>query len=60
MSRSIGDLELKSLGVTAVPDIKQVLFIWGRCVHGFLPLFVTFDYFLLWLLGFAPGDEAMN
>ena len=33
MSRSIGDLELKSLGVTAVPDIKQVSFIWGSCTE---------------------------
>jgi hypothetical protein len=33
MSRSIGDLELKSLGVTAVPDIKQVPFIWGSCTE---------------------------
>jgi hypothetical protein len=47
MSRSIGDLELKSLGVTAVPDIKQVLFYLGAivCMDLFIYLFFSLDYF---------------
>jgi hypothetical protein len=60
MSRSIGDLELKNLGVTAVPDIKQVLFYLGPLCAWIFPLFVSFDFFPLRLLGFATGDEVMN
>ncbi len=60
MSRSIGDLELKSLGVTAVPDIKQVLFfIYGHRVHG-LCFFFSFLFSFSKLLEFDTGNELID
>ncbi len=58
MSRSIGDLELKSLGVTAVPDIKQVLFHLGPPCSWIFASFLLFNFSRL--LEFAPGNELVD